>query len=212
MATGWSIGRNRVEVDTRGPFLRILVDDEALSYAPIPTNLLGDYPLRIGKRDVVLRRVRNLDVARSEIWIDGVKVPPTEEMIPQRLSRKDATCKVHPKGPGGYRHPGIMPTAKYLCGVCRIPICKDCFSVDGVRCAACFEKATFEMVKAERALRIKGPLLGAALGGIVFIFGLALDVPKIAGGGLAAIALVVMLVGRGYWLEKQEAKERNAPR
>ncbi len=177
----------------------------------IPTHLLADYPLKVGKRDVILRRVRNLDVARSEIWIEGVKVPPSEEPIPRRKPQKDAVCKVHPGGPGGYRSPGTAPEAKFACGICRDPLCNACTSVDGVRCKACFDRATAEMAKAERELRIKGPLLGLALGVLVLVFGFALDIPKMAGLGFSAIVLVVIRVGYGYWQEKREAKPPPLP-
>jgi len=212
MATGWSIGKHRVVVDVRAPFLTVFIDEEAQNeLPPIPTNLLLDIPLVVGKRKVVLRRVRNLDVARSELWIDGVKVPPTEEEIPWRKPPKDAACKVHPGGKGGYRDPGAMPLAKLACGVCRDPLCRECVSVDGVRCKPCLEKAAAEMVKAERELRIKGPLLGIALGLLVFVFGAALSLPKMAGIGLACIGLVIIRVGYGYWQEKREAKPPPSP-
>ncbi|MDI1477137.1 hypothetical protein [Polyangium sp. y55x31] len=205
---GWSIGKHRLEVDVRAPFLTILLDEEKMLEHVIPTHLLGDYPLVVGKRKVVLRRVRNLDVARSEVWIDGVKVPPSEDPIPRRKPPKDGMCEVHPGGTAGYREPGAMPAAKLACGICRVGLCNTCVSVDGVRCKSCFDKATAEMVVAERDLRIKGPLLGVALGALVFIFGLAFDIPRMAGIGLAAIVLVGIRVGMGYWKEKQEAKNR----
>jgi hypothetical protein len=208
---GWSIGKHWLQIDVRPPFLTIFIDEEKTLENTIPTHLLGDYPLKIGKRQVLLKRVRNLDVARSEIWIDGVKVPPSEDPIPRRKPPKDGVCKVHPGGTAGYREPGVVAEAKLSCGVCRDPLCNTCVSVDGVRCKPCLEKATAEMVKAERELRIKGPLLGVALGVLVFIFGLALDIPRMAGIGLAAIVLVGIRVGGGYLKEKREAKNRPAP-
>ncbi|MDC3954493.1 hypothetical protein [Polyangium jinanense] len=209
--SGWSIGKHRVQVDVREPFLTIFVDEEKTRENEIPTHELGDFPLKIGKRGVLLRRVRNLDVARSELWIDGVKVPPSEEPIPQRKPKKDTVCEVHPGGRGGYRDPGAAADAKLACGICRVPLCDSCVAVDGVRCKACFETASTAMVKAERALRIKGPLLGVALGLLLFIFGLALDSMRMAGAGLAAIALVGVRVGIGYAKERREAKNRLPP-
>ncbi|MDI1443162.1 hypothetical protein [Polyangium sp. 6x1] len=208
---GWSIGRHWVQVDVRAPFLTIFVDEEKMLDNTIPTHLLGEYPLKIGKREVVLKRVRNLDVARSEIWIDGVKVPPSEDPIPRRKPPKDGICEAHPGGKAVYREPGAMPEAKLACGVCRAALCNRCVSVDAVRCKACFDKATAAMMQAERDLRIKGPLLGVALGVLVFIFGLAFEIPRMAGIGLAAIVLVGIRVGAGYWKEKQEAKNRPSP-
>ncbi|MDI3284860.1 hypothetical protein [Polyangium sp. 15x6] len=208
---GWSIGKHWVQVDVREPFLTIFVDEERTRENEIPTHALGDFPLKIGKRGVLLRRVRNLDVARSEIWIDGVKVPPSEDPIPRRKPKKDTVCEVHPGGKGGYRDPGATAEAKRACGVCRVSLCDSCVAVDDVRCKACFETATTAMVKAERALRIKGPLLGVALGALVFVFGLALDIVRMAAIGLAAIALVGVRVGIGYAKERQEAKNRLPP-
>ncbi|HVK66968.1 MAG TPA: hypothetical protein VM694_20930 [Polyangium sp.] len=208
---GWTIGKHWVQVDVREPFLTIFVDEKKTLENTIPTNVLGDFPLKIGKRRVLLKRVRNLDVARSEIWIDDVKVPPSDDPIAWRKPPKDGVCKVHPGGTAGYRQPGAMPDAKLACGVCRDPLCDSCVAVDGVRCKACFDTATTAMVKAERALRIKGPLLGVALGALVFIFGLAFEIPRMAGIGLAAIVLVGINVGIGYAKERREAKNRPSP-
>jgi hypothetical protein len=203
VTVGWSIGKRRVVVNVGAPFLAIYIDEELVPGITLPTKLLIDVPLKVGKRDVLLRRVRNLDVARSEIWIDGVKIPPTEEAIPWRKPPKDATCSVHPKGAGGYRDPGINPPAKLACGVCRAPLCGECVSVDGVRCKRCLESAAAEMVKIEREQRIKGPILGVALGLLVLVFGVALDIPKMASLGFGTIVLVVVRVGWGYRQERR---------
>jgi len=208
---GWSIGKHWLEIDVRTPFLTILIDEAQTLQNTIPTHVLGEYPLKVGKRTVLLKRVRNLDVARSEVWIDGVKVPPSEDPIPRRKPPSDASCKVHPGGKGGYREPGKVTEAKLACGVCRDPLCNTCAAVDGVRCKPCFDKATAEMARAERELRVKGPMLGVALGVLVFIFGRALEIPRLAGIGLAAIVLVAIRVGIGYVQEKREVKNRPAP-
>ncbi|MDI1431861.1 hypothetical protein [Polyangium sorediatum] len=210
---GWSIGKHRLEVtvDVRAPFLTILLDEEKMHEQLIPTHLLGDYPLVVGKREVLLKRVRNLDVAQSEVWIDGVKVPPSADPIPRHKPPMDGECEVHPGGTGGYRELGALPVAKLACGVCRVGLCNTCVAVDGVRCASCFEQATTEMVREEREWRTHGPLIGVALGALVFIFGLVFEIPRMAGIGLAAIVLVGINVGIRYVKERREAKNQPSP-
>jgi hypothetical protein len=208
---GWSVGKHHLLVDSRGPFVLVSVDEVPLKGVVIPSRVLGDYPIKIGKRDVVLRRFRNLDVARTELWIDGIRVPPSEVMIPRRTPPKDAVCTLHPLPQSAYREQGVVLAAKIACGVCRAPICKECIAVDDVRCKPCFEKATVEMHKADRALRIKGVVAGLSVAVLLMIFGLALDAKPMFVAGAGALVLVVMLAVNGLWQEKREAALRRPP-
>ena len=94
---GWMIGKYRVEVKATGDLVSVSIDDEP--FKPIVhARILGDFPLRIGKRDAVVRRVRNLDWARTELWIDDVCVPASPDSLVQKLAPGGALCEgAHPE-------------------------------------------------------------------------------------------------------------------
>lgn len=75
MRKGWSIGKHRVEVEVIARQMTVRVDAASPPVLAMRSNLLGTWPLTVGKRVVELRRVRSIDIARNELWVSGVKVP-----------------------------------------------------------------------------------------------------------------------------------------
>jgi hypothetical protein len=203
---GWTIGKYRVEVRENGVVLTVSLDDEpprVLANARI----LGDYPLQIGKRDAVVRRVRNLDVARSELWIGDVCVPPSPDSLIQKLAPRGTFCEgAHPES---FRTAAAPAT--YLCPTCRKLLCKRHVAIDRVRCPACFEEAGHAAALELRRIRIKGPLLGVGIGAVVALLGAGLGVPQMFGLGAGAMVLVVIKVTSGYLRERKEARLLKAP-
>lgn len=207
LIAAWTVGNHRVEVRGDGTQVRVMVDDVD-QQLPIHARWLGEWPLHVGKRDVQLVRVRNLDVARSELWISGVRVPPSEIRIPRRKATEGSTCERHVDTGGGAYRSASAPAARITCGVCGLALCRQCIAVDGVRCAVCFEAATRTMEKRQRELRVMAPAFGAALGVLMVLAGLAARVPKVATAGAGLVGLTVFLVARGLWRERVEARER----
>ncbi len=202
---GWTIGKYRIELKATVDWLSMSIDDEP--FKPFAhARVLGDFPLRIGKRDAIIRRLRNLDVARSELWLDGVCVPESPDSLIQKLAPKDTLCEgVHPES---FRT--AAAPAKYLCPTCRKLLCAKHIAVDRVRCPACFEAAGRADALALRQLRTRGPLLGAGLGIGTALLGAALDIDKLVGIGAAATVLVLVKVTMGYFQERKEARRRDS--
>jgi hypothetical protein len=207
----WSVGKHRIEVSSAGELVRVLVDDVDQRLAIHP-RLLGEWPLRVGKRNVQLVRVRNFDVARTELWVDGQRVPPAELSIPWQKAPDQATCERH--GSIGSESHGAAspPLARVTCGVCDRSVCRDCLSVDGVRCQVCFDEAVRAMEKQLRGQRLLWPLVGVALGVLMAAFGLAESAPRLVTAGGSLTVLTIGLVVYGLYRERVEARKRQARR
>ena len=205
MRKGWSIGKHRVEVEILARLMTVRVDGASPPVLALRSNLLGTWPLTVGKRVVELRRVRSIDVARSELWMDGVKVPNSLEPIPWRRAAADARCKCHPLSAASYRSPGLAPVAKIECGVCLAPVCPDCRAVDGVRCKECFDAAVEQMRRTEMAARIKGPIIAIVLISFIALYGWVAASPKALECAAGATALVAFLMINGLIRERREA-------
>ncbi len=201
---GWTIGKYRIELKATVDWLSLSIDDEP--FKPFAhARILGDFPLRIGKRDAIIRRLRNLDVARSELWLDGVRVPESPDSLIQKLAPKGALCEgAHPES---FRT--ASAPAKYLCPTCRKVLCAKHIAVDRVRCPACFEAAERADALALKQLRTRGPLLGAGLRIFTALLGAGLGIGQMVGIGMAATALVLVKVTTGYFQERKEARRRD---
>lgn len=198
---GWTIGKHRVELNDNGAVLMVSLDDEPPRVLAA-ARVLGEYPLPIGKRDAVVRRVRNLDIARSELWIGDVCVPPSPDSLIQKLAPQGTFCEdAHPEG---FRT--AAAPAKYLCPTCRRLLCARHVAVDRVRCPACFDEAGRAAALTLQRLRVKGPLLGVGIGVVTALLGAGLGVPQMVGIGAAATVLVVVKTTSGYLRERKEAR------
>jgi hypothetical protein len=175
--------------------LFVRVDEASKPVLALRSNLLGTWPFPVGKRVVELRRVRSLDVARNELWVNGVKVPHSREAIPWRKASVDARCKLHP-----------MSVATIECGVCSGPACADCRAVDGVRCTGCFERAVEELRKEDRSKRLKGLILSGVLIFAIALYGLVAESRKALTCALGATVLFAFLVIHGTIRERMEAR------
>jgi hypothetical protein len=78
----------------------------------------------------------------------------------------------------------------------------------GIPRNACFERASEDLQKRERSLRIKGPLAGLVIALFVALIGLIAESPKVIAGGAATALLVGYLVVSGLIRERIEAKAR----
>ena len=206
MRKAWSIGKHRVKLEITGYILTVRLDEDAEPVLALRSNLLGTWPFRVGDRVVELRRVRNLDVARNDLWVNGVKVPPSAQPIAWREPPVDARCKPHPMNDESYRSSALATTAILECGVCGAPVCADCSAADGVRCKGCFERAAQELRKRERASRIMGPIAAVALTLLVGIVGLVARSPKVFACATGMAGLIGFLMIRGLWRERIEAR------
>ena len=158
---GWTIGKYRVEVsENAASWLLLSIDDEP-SMTLGSARVLGDYPVRIGKRDAVVRRVRNLDVALTELWMDEIRVPHSPDSLIQKLAPKGTFCEgAHPES---FRTAAV--SAKYRCPTCRKLLCAKHVAVDHVRCPACFEEAgRADALEIPRTLERKPDLRAAVPG------------------------------------------------
>jgi hypothetical protein len=202
MRRGWSIDKRRVELEINALVLTVRVDGANPPALAMRSNLLGMWPIQVGDRGTTLRRVRSIDVARNELWVDGVKVPHSPQSMRWTPAKAGAPCKIHP---------GLAPAATIECGVCHAPVCAECCAVDGVRCRECFARAVEELRKQDRANRIKGPVISAVVIAAVWIVGLAAHVRvllELAGG---ATALLAFLLIRGLIGERLEARKIPEP-
>jgi hypothetical protein len=212
----WSIGRHRVQVEVAG--MAVVVRTDGVTALELDSKMLGTWSFDVGSRAVDLRRVRTLDVARSELWIDGIKVPPTPEPIARRRAPKDAHCEKHAtrseptRSEPVYRKPGLAPLAKIECGVCHAAICVEHRAVDNVRCTECFADAAAQLQREERAIRVKG--VGIALGLVLAIgvVGVVTDSPKIITCAVGAAFVGLFSVVGGLLKERGILREQQATR
>lgn len=202
MRRGWSIDERRVELEINALVLTVRVDGANPPALAMRSNLLGMWPIQVGDRVATLRRVRSIDVARNELWVDGVKVPHSPQTIPRTSVKGGVPCKIHP---------GLAPPATVACGVCHAPVCAACCAVDGVRCRECFARAVEEPSKQDRANRIKGPVISAVLIAGTWLVALATHARvlfELAGG---ATVLLAFLLVRGLIGERLEARKIPEP-
>lgn len=201
---GWTIGKYRVEVsENAASWLLLSIDDEP----PVTlgsARILGDYPVRIGKRDGIIRRVRNLDAARTELWMDGVCVPHSLDSLIQKLASKGTFCEgAHPES---FRT--ASAPAKYRCPTCRKLLCAKHVAVDRVRCPACFEEAGRHDAQEIQQVRTGTLRFGAAIGIFTALLGAGLGSGQLVAIGAAAALLVWIKAGLGYLQERKEARRR----
>ena len=200
---GWTIGKHRIEVVAGASLITVSVDDAPPRPLAVAKQL-GDFPLRIGKRDAIIRRVRNLDVARSELWIGDVCVPPSPDWLVQKLAPAGALCE----GPHPESFRSAAAPAKYRCPTCRKLLCATHVAVDRVRCLACSEEASRTAALELQGSRRLGPLLGLGLGVFIAIVGVAVDVPSMLALGIMTVVVVFLNVTFGYLAERKEARTR----
>jgi hypothetical protein len=192
MRRGWTIDEHRVEIDITASVLTARVDGaQALS---IRSNLLGSWSIRVGDREVELRRVRSFDVAVNQLWVDGVKVPHSAEPLQRIAATPDARCKVN-----------RSDVATIECSACRAPVCSACRAVDGVRCRECFTRAVDELRRHDRANRIKGLVVSVALIAAVALAGKVSHNVVLLECAAGATVLFGFLVVRGLIRERSEA-------
>jgi len=199
---GWSIEKHRVELEINALVLTVQVDRVSPAAVSTRSNLLGAWSIPVGERSVILRRVRSLDVARNELWVDGVKIPPSTAPIPWIAARVGAPCKVHPSIAAS----SLVPAATIECGACRTPVCPTCCAVDGVRCRECFTRADEEMRKQDRANRLKGPLITVALIGALALYGWLAHSRAFLECAAGLTALIAFLLVRGLIRERMDER------
>jgi hypothetical protein len=207
---GWSIGTHRVDLVVDARIFAVKVDGEAPPAVEQRSNLLGVWPFRVGDRVATLRRVRTIDVARNELWIDGVRVPHSVQPIPRKEAPPGASCKSH-RGAAAYRG----ATAEVACGVCGTPLCAACTAVDGVRCAACFDGAAEKLRKDDRAKQMLGIVATITLIAAVALVGFVAESPKVLSCAVGMTGLLVFLLIHGAVRGRLEARAvavRAAPR
>jgi len=208
MHRAWTIENHRVDLDIHAPILTVRVDGATPPALSMRSNFLGTWPIQVGGRVATLRRVRSIDVARNELWVDGVKIPPTPERIVVTFPKSGARCKVHP--PSGGSRPA--PTAAIECGICHSAACDECRAVDGVRCHYCFARAVEELRRRDRANRVMGPLLGVVLIAAVAFVAVAAHSRVFLRCAVGLTALLLFLMIRGLIGERLEASKVPEPK
>jgi hypothetical protein len=139
----WYIDDSCIRIKPGALNSKLDVDDVA--QAPFPNTAEARFGIPWKKRNVEFVRFRVGNSVESELWIDGVLVPPADEG--PSLSKEPETCKPHAK------------RSKRRCPGCDEYVCPRCRAVDGVRCSACFDKAGRE----EQEGRRRGWFIGAAV-------------------------------------------------
>lgn len=202
----WVIGAHRVAVGLiELPAVVVFVDGE-LRLA-MPVRLLGEWTLPIPGGQSKLRRARNIDVAKTEVWKDSVRIPTSARHVRRRLAPEGAECAAHGSSES-YRTTGAA--AKYACVDCDSPRCAECLAVDGIRCAACFARAVDAYERAVRSLRARGTKLGLALAFATAVFGVIAGSPRLASTGVAGFVLLILGLLYGRHRELREAQAFDA--
>jgi radical SAM superfamily enzyme YgiQ (UPF0313 family) len=122
----WLIDEHRIEVDDATPTLVVRVD--GVQQLSLGNDEEGEQPLVVNSRTVIFSRVWHAGALRSDVSVDGVRVPP----VAREFHRKDVAVKTmcvrHPQAP-----------AKYKCARCHMAHCAECLAIDEMRCRPCFE-------------------------------------------------------------------------
>ena len=202
--TSWSIDEHRIVASLDAMFVTVTVDGGKPVVA-VNNRFLGEWPIAIGSREMVFKRVRNIDVARSELWAGNEKIPPSEFSIPRRAAPAESRCAVHPTVSESYREAGA-PSAVAACGECRSPLCAGCLAPDGVRCRPCFDRASQALVKSEQALRRIGYIAAYVLSLVILAVGVVGRLGRVAGIGASCIVLTTFLLVRGLLAERRERR------
>lgn len=207
MRRGWTIDEHRVEIEINAMVLTARVDRAPTPALSIRSNLIGSWPIAVGERMVELRRIRSFDVAVNQLWVDGVKVPPTPNALSRITAKADVRCKIHSSSTGS----DAVPAATIECSVCGAPVCSACCAVDGVRCRECFARAVEELRRQDHANRIKGPVISIVLIGALALVGWVshqLVFLECAGG---ATFLFGLLLIRGLVRERSDTRSLPPP-
>ena len=198
---GWSIGKHRVDLEVNAGIFTVKVDGAGPPVVRQRSNLLGVWPFQVGDRVATLRRVRTIDVARNELWVDGVKVPHSAQPIPYRKAAPGTSCKPHA---------GVAPPAEIACGVCGTPLCAAC-TIDGVRCAPCFDGAAEKLRREDRAKQVFGIVASIVLIVAIALFGFAADSRRALQCTFGMTVLLVFLLINGLVRGRLEARAVAVP-
>lgn len=191
MSTRWCIDGFVVEADPWGGDVALSIEDNVIAH--VPGNLLAIYVIPWRGRAVELRRTRNLDVAKSELWVDGLLCPPGEDRAGE--VKDGARCAGHGKAASG------------ACAMCGVAMCLRCAAPDGCRCRACFDEAADRAKTVSKRRRWLGAAFGIGMGLVMFALGLRYDGPLLGKAGAGVLVLTLMLVGTGIYRERKEADE-----
>jgi hypothetical protein len=166
----------------------------------MPNTTLGEWTLTLAGRRALLRRVRRIDTAVCELWIDGVLIPPTRGDARRGLPPKGASCPMH--GTNERYRDAAVP-ARVACASCDAPRCLDCLAIDGARCIDCFARATKELAEA-RSTSNKNVLIAVgAIALVTGVLGAVLHADRLVGGAGAIFFLTAFRV----WDNKRRAKK-----
>jgi hypothetical protein len=166
------------------------------------SNLLGLWPFQVGDRVATLRRVRTIDVARNELWVDGVRVPHSAEPIRWKKAAPGLSCEAHR---------GVAPPAEISCGVCGSALCAGCTAVDGVRCGDCFRDAVERLRQDDRRKQVFGLVGTIALITTVTFVGLTVQSDKVLECAAGMTVLLVFLLVNGVVRGRMEAASVPVP-
>jgi hypothetical protein len=191
-----------VDLEVNATIFTVKVDGAAPPVITRSSKLLGVWPFEVGDRVATLRRVRTIDVARNELWVDGVKVPHTDQAVAPKKPAAEARCKAHR---------GAAPPAVLACGVCSTPLCAACIAVDDVRCLGCFEDAAEKLRKEERAKQLFGLIAAVVLIAAIALFGFAAESRQALKCAIGMTALLIVLLINGAVRGRLEARAVAVP-
>jgi hypothetical protein len=188
---GWTVGEQRIDLLPKPGAILVRVDGAPV--LAVPEHVSAEWTLPLARRTAKFRRLPYLDVATSELWIDGAQIPPSSESFRRGLPEEGASCPQHDSATA-YRD-GSVP-ARATCGDCDAPRCLDCLAVDDARCADCFALASKTLAQKMTA---KGAILFSSIAAAVLvIIGLLTGSSRIVGGGGALLGgmMVKILIGQ----------------
>lgn len=200
----WTIGKHHIKLKVTSEGNSVSIDREPFKKIA-SIHAVGDFPLRIGERDGIIRLLRKHGLDRSELWLDGVCVPSSSDALVQKRARMSTLCAA--------AHPEDFRTApapaKYLCGTCSKPICAEHIAVDDVRCPTCFEAAVRADARAFGQHRDRDMAFGAGVGIVVTLGAAVAGNSTFIAIGLATTAIVTVQRAIIYLQERKEARRRD---
>jgi hypothetical protein len=190
----WRIDDSEVVVvDRAGLGITLKAPDQA--DLRVPPRTLGEWPVRLAGRSVVLRVVRNLDAVRFQLWSDGCLVPRGKLSRPRQPPPRGAMCGEHPAA-----------AAVCACARCGRALCAPC-APEGIHCRTCLAALAAEEVAHVRRLRRLGFFGGLAVSLAVLAMGVVLSSPRVVRAGLKACLLTGVLAVVGLIAERRDALE-----
>jgi len=190
MKKQWCVDRHVIEAKFHLGALLIRIND--IHVASIAPKVLAHFSIPWFGRSVEIRRVRNLDVVSTELWVTGRLCgfntrPPTPWL-------GDATsCEVHNK-------PFVL-----TCATCQTQgLCEGCLELDGCRCSACFEESA-QLFRTHTQRVRRWSMIGCTLAGVLpFLAGHFAGAEIVVQMGIGVVVLTLITAFTGPKKERAE--------